>query len=50
MAREALAKKLAEEGMTAHEGATYQAYKRESEYSIGVTFFFKKMERSSNVY
>lgn len=31
MAREALAKKLAEEGMTSHEGATYQAYKRESE-------------------
>ncbi|CEH18703.1 AAA ATPase containing von Willebrand factor type A (vWA) domain [Ceraceosorus bombacis] len=29
MAKEALAKKLAEEGMTAHEGATLQAYKLE---------------------
>lgn len=38
MAREALAKKLAEEGMTAHEGATYQAYKRESEYYIDDAF------------
>lgn len=34
MAREALAKKLAQEGLTQHEAATYEAYKRELEAPV----------------